>query len=1034
MNGPNQPLDDEGLFARELEAQHERLRRTSARDRSAANDAHQDQRVKSAMQIVCLLDQQATKFASADSPESVGGVANSTQQGAETRRDCQREDDGTIDQILPNLETLGRFELKQQIGRGGFGIVIRAHDPNLNRDVAIKVPRLESALSPESRKRFERESKAAAALQHPGIVSVFETGCENDIYFIVSEFVDGDNLAACLARGDDFTPHESARLMMSLAEAVEHAHQRGVLHRDLKPSNILLRDHDVVTPLITDFGLASIASQPEFTQTGAVVGTPSYMSPEQAAGNKGLGPATDVYGLGAIFYELLTRRAPFADLPLVETLRAIVVRDPVPARSLVKDLPRDIDAICSKCLEKDPRRRYSSARELQADLQRFLDGQSVLARPVRSVGRCVRWAKRNPAISLLGFALIFGLALGLIGMTVLWQGSERNRRAAESNEQKFIDKSELMTQAVNRLFRGLANNPEVRKESADGLRKLLLQEAHGFQEEFLSDFPDDANSQLEYARSLYSLADINLFLGDARKAAELANQALIFFDQAEQSVALNPDERLNAVLLKGRAFTRCGEFSQANAAFDDSLHRLANRLGSERSALSSEKQMSRFALAFTSQAYSLHRQDRLDEAFASIEVARQLWNDLDQQAIQSTECEFSSMDQGRLQFVSAENYRLKRDYPSATKAYRAASEQFKAASQFSDQAEEANFMLAQCLRGQGITQAEQNELAAAIETYGAAIELLEPLAIAHPLVETYASLLSQIRYSLSTSLMVAGELESAGKLIATNIEEKRKLIERFPDSSATYFSYLGDSLNVQYIILYRSKMLEDEEGEQLLRDTIDAFQSAIDLNPDWPRPKMAMARAELNLGFLYARQKDYSSSGAMIDSARQQLDELIEAEPQWSEAIDAYYGATMNGVSLQVQLNNHRAAIELIEELLVRFADHPRNRETRLGMAILLAHVGQFENAQQEILDFTERSTTNPGDFIRAAEKAAQISELEHVTNKPDLVNMFNHLADELVQRGKPSQADQLVEYLEQVRSSKWLSTRVPAEDSTEDD
>jgi eukaryotic-like serine/threonine-protein kinase len=297
--------------------------------------------------------------------------------------------------VLPGEERVGDYLLLEEIARGGMGIVYKAQHLGLKRLVALKMILSGSLATPAERARFRREAELAANLDHPNIVPIYEVRDQDGMLFFSMKLIDGGNLAQHLptyARN----PRGTARLVVTLAQALHYAHGKGFIHCDLKPSNVLI-DRDG-HPQITDFGLARrTAENSSLTATGDILGTPSYMAPEQAAGQRqSIGPATDVYGLGAILYELLTGQPPFRTPTSMETVLQVLYRDPVVPHEVVAGLPRELETICLKCLEKSPEDRYPNAQELANDLERYLQGDVVEATGVFQKLR--RWTRREPEV------------------------------------------------------------------------------------------------------------------------------------------------------------------------------------------------------------------------------------------------------------------------------------------------------------------------------------------------------------------------------------------------------------------------------------------------------------------------------------------------------------------------------------------------------------------------------------------------------------------------------------------------------------
>jgi serine/threonine protein kinase/WD40 repeat protein len=376
-----------------------------------------------------------------------------------------------------DTKVFGEYELVDEIARGGMGVVYRARQTKLNRTVALKMILAGELASSSDVRRFYTEAEAAASLQHPGIVPIFDIGEVSGQHYFSMRYIEGKSLAAAVRDGP-LPARNAAHYCEQIADAIAYAHQQGIIHRDLKPSNVLLDESG--QPHVTDFGLAKMLQvDSDLTGTGQVVGTPSYMPPEQASGRiHDVGPTSDVYSLGAILYFLLTARPPFQASNLMETLKQVVEQEPVSPRQLNPGVPPDLETVCLKCLEKPQTRRYAGARELADELRRFLNDEPILARPVTRAARAWRWCRRNPGISALLLAIAASLLCGIgfstyfaIQADVQLKEALKNERAATKAQAAAQTEAENAAASAAQAKRE-RDAAEEAKKKAENLREL----------------------------------------------------------------------------------------------------------------------------------------------------------------------------------------------------------------------------------------------------------------------------------------------------------------------------------------------------------------------------------------------------------------------------------------------------------------------------------------------------------------------------------------------------------------------------------
>jgi serine/threonine protein kinase len=506
------------------------------------------------------------------------------------------------------------LELVDVLGSGGMGVVFKARQVELGRDVAVKFLRDGHLFDSGRRERFRQEARAVARLRHPHLVQLYEFGelpaavAVASQPYLVLEYVSGGSLAD-LVRNSPQPPGEAARLVETLADAIHYAHQQGVIHRDLKPANVLLQAPEIngegqaegtrnarsspprrltadLCAKVTDFGLAKFLAGSDLTQSGEVLGTPGYMAPEQATGQyASITGAVDVYGLGTILYESLTGRPPFAAATVEATIGLVRQDEPVPPRRLQPTVPRDLETICLKCLRKEPGRRYATAHDLADDLRRFRAGEPVRARPVGTPEWVIVWCRRKPAVAVLLAALVAVFLAGSAGMLWQWQRARQNAMVAEQNAADFQrerDKAiqektraehhlrmvRIRVDRLNRLGRDLLLQPRLYRTG-----QAVLEEALAFYQELLPEEGNDPTVRREAAQLFGQVAGIYVTVGQMAKAAEaLGRKASLLTslpeEQDEPARKARRMELADSHRWQGNALRDLGNEREAREAYD----------------------------------------------------------------------------------------------------------------------------------------------------------------------------------------------------------------------------------------------------------------------------------------------------------------------------------------------------------------------------------------------------------------------------------------------------------------------------------
>jgi serine/threonine protein kinase len=806
--------------------------------------------------------------------------------------------------LVPGYEILGK------LGRGGMGVVYHARQLGLNRSVALKM--ILAGAEETELARFRAEAEAVAQLQHPNIVQIYEVGEANGRPFFSLEFVDSGSLDQWL-NGTPLAPDQAAALVETLARAMAAAHRCGIVHRDLKPANVLLqnltqRRQDAkkeeereeerntpgsssalcalaslreVLPKITDFGLAKRLDLPAGqTQSGAILGTPSYMAPEQAGGKgRELGPAADLYALGAILYECLTGRPPFRAATTMDTVLQVLHDEPVPPRRLQPTVPRDLDSICLKCLEKDPRQRYTTGEALAEDLRRFRAGEPIAARRPGPLGRAWRWSRRNRALAAALAATALCLILGTAISTALALWALANAREARSSaaqaaarEREVRDEQEKTRaalaaearrrrqtrEALDTLTDGVVGELLARRQGLEPEQKAFLENVLRLQEEFARDVGDDVESLQGAAEGHRRVAAIQHRLSRLAEAEAAFRAALALYERLDQ---VNPGARSQAA-------------RQASCWND--LGNLLREAGRNREA---DEALQR--------ALQLSGQGAGNAALAG----------------------------AKARMNQALNRELSGDLKGAVGGYRAVLADLAPAEAGPAISEAALSLLAQCHSNLGSALNTQGHNAEAAEHLGKAVANLRLLGRQFPRAVEHRSGLAKALHNLGSAQEGLGKSAEAEKLFREATEVEKQVVTEYP-GVPEYQADLANHLDRLASVLRRTG--RGAEAESRYREAVTAAARAARDRPQSAELRMQEAGARENLALLLA-----------------EAGRLTEAEPVLREALAVWQSLVRDLPSNpRVALGSVHARLNLVHLL----GDRARNQEaaTEAGAVVQL--------------------------------------------------------------------------------------------------
>jgi serine/threonine protein kinase/tetratricopeptide (TPR) repeat protein len=804
---------------------------------------------------------------------------------------------GTGEPGMP-FSLFGDYELLEEIGRGGMGVIYRARHRSLNRLVALKRIHRDRLGSAADVQRFRNEAEAAAGLDHPHIVPILEVGdCDGQPYFTM-KLIEGGNLSQFISRRDADANNISLRLCVKLlievARPVHHAHQRGILHRDLKPSNVLLDAAGV--PHVTDFGLAKrLQGDSSLTRSGDLLGTPSYMAPEQAGGGTAaVTVATDVYGCGAILYALLTGRPPFRGIGVLETLDQVRHQEPPRPRASNPRVDRDLETICLKCLEKEPGRRYGSAEALAEDLERWLVGELVAARPPSRMDRLRKFVRRNKGPVGATAAVIGLLVLGLVGTSI---GLNRALEA-EANATRAAESESWQRRLAEVAYEG---EVQQRREARKAVDEMYSQ----FAEQWLNERPRLEKTQREFVEKVLRYYE-KFALAESTDPQERFETAYAYFRVGQIQHRLGQEVRAEEAY--GRAisiFAALADGHAAEARYHYGLLRSHNRLGG---VLLTRNQLKRAEAAYLEGA-------KVGESLvASFPQTSDHWLEL-----------ASSFDGLGLLL-----HRTGRD-EEAERYYRRALE-FKQTKAELAAAQPAYFRnLAATHRGLGNVLWTAKRLKDAEQEHRRSVALLEKLVADFPGPPDYREDLCMSRANLAGVLKEIGRLPDAIQLVERTLEDQEKLVREFSESPQYQRTLAATYQNLGII---QNAAGHRDRAEAAYGKAIAVVEKLAARFETFAEYQQLMAYCYFNRGNLLresGRMPDAETDYAQALAIRKKLVEKFPAVPAYRQELGHSY------MVLGVLLGQTTREREALEAFRTGLALNPDNARLRDGFSWLLA-------------------------------------------------------------------------------------------------
>jgi serine/threonine protein kinase/tetratricopeptide (TPR) repeat protein len=786
-------------------------------------------------------------------------------------------------------ERIGPYIIETELGRGGMGIVYRARDIRLGRTIALKMILRANYSDPKDLHRFQVEATAVAKLQHPNIVQVYDVGMDGDVPYMALEFVDQGTLSKKL-QGKPQESRFAASLVAGMADGIQHAHDHGILHRDLKPANILLRkkevdsssshassaSHQAITevPVVSDFGLAKkLDSKELFTQSGLAIGTPNYMSPEQASGQtEKVGPASDIYGLGAILYELLTGHPPFQGISTVDTLMQVMQHEPVPPRDLQPKIAVDLETICLKCLQKEPHRRYATAGELAADLRRFLNDEVIHARAAGPVERMTRWCRRHPAVTGLLALVFLLLTTGVtISSTFAFKAQQRAEQLAVEKDKAARNLQRART-IIREYLTDVDEDPQLAQSLSIPLKQKLLSRAMPMLKELMRESGDSPDLLAEEAKAHCLLGNIHMTMGETQDAEKAYLASIQSWKKLQNQQTLT-NHHLEFL---GSSYLNLGKLQFSQGRFDEALASKKETL-TQANAMQADKETDDRKRGLMIQAHLeisnvFRQQGKYADAQTSIRQAKELTSKREDFHLPRFYLINAINVMGDEALLAYETGRCAEAIAIHTKVQALSDERYKLEhheEEYLKQLAHTNHQLSRVLEKTG--QWEE-----AIRMLTIAIEKTNQLIAKNPLSHLYQQ---NLAVSYGNRGLIYGTINKITEAEA-DIRQELKLMEQLVKTNPTFANRreLARSHGHLGHILFNRKQFT--VGEQELFESIKQFNQLLQLQPGEIEVRMLTANTHMTLGSIHFTQRVIEKAIQSHTQAYEEFSTLVKLCPQ----------------------------------------------------------------------------------------------------------------------------------------------------------